>query len=142
MKVEEKLFVNRKPDAVFAFIADLQNEPRWRRNTVEVHAEGPLWLGSVGRTDFKFIGRSVEVDWCVIELEEDAVLCVEYRSDVRGGYDRYVLEPFGLYATTLTVELDISVAGFFGLMTPALRPALGRGLASDLHRLKRILEAW
>ena len=140
MRVEEKVFINRTAALVFTFVTDLENEPRWRSNTMAVDVAGPVGLGSEGHTDFRFMGRAVDSGWRVVEFEENALLCVEYSSGVRGGRDRYRLEPFGLYGMTLTVEVEIAAAGLLGLMTPALRPGLKTQLQRDLFSLKRILE--
>ena len=60
-------------------------------------------MGSTGTTMIRFMGREVEVRWEIVEFEQEARLCKEYASGVRGGRDRYTLQPFGLGSTIIQV---------------------------------------
>ena len=60
---------------------------------------------------------------------------------VRGGRDRYVLEPFGLGTTILKVEVEVEAAGLAGLLATGRRSWMERELRADLNRLKQIIEA-
>ena len=129
-------------DVVFGYLTSPVNEPRWRgsvlRNTPD--EPGVLRLGSTGGSLLRFMGREVEVPWEIVEFTDDARLCREYKSRVRGGRDLYMLQPFGIGSTIVEVELQVEASGLVGLLTSSRRSSMERELRADLQRLKAVLE--
>ena len=127
---------------VFGYLTSPVNEPRWRgsvlRNTPD--EPGVLRLGSTGDSLLRFMGREVEVPWEIVEFTDDARLCREYKSRVRGGRDLYMLQPFGIGSTIVEVELQVEASGLVGLLTSSRRSSMERELRADLQRLKAVLE--
>ena len=142
MRVTRKVFINRDRDVVFGYLASPANEPMWRASTVSTTVDRPggLALGSTGGSLLRFMGREVNVSWEIVEFEHDARLCKEYTSRVRGGRDRYVLQPFGLGATIVKTEVEVEAAGLMGLLTTSRRTSMEHELRTDLQHLKAILE--
>ena len=142
MRVTRKVFVNRNVDVVFGYLTSPVDEPRWRgsvlRNTPD--EPGVLRLGSTGDSLLRFMGREVEVPWEIVEFTDDARLCREYKSRVRGGRDLYMLQPFGIGSTIVEVELQVEASGLVGLLTSSRRSSMERELRADLQRLKAVLE--
>ena len=64
-----------------------------------------LRAGSADMSLISFMGRDVDVRWEIVEFEHETRLCGEYALGVRGGRDRYMLQPFGIGATIVEVEL-------------------------------------
>ena len=143
MRVTRKVFINRNVDMVFGYLASPTNEPWWRGSVLRSTPDEPgmLRVGSAGTSLIRFMGREVDVPWEIVELVDDARLCREYASGVRGGRDRYMLQPFGIGATIVKVEVEVEVAGLVGLLTTSRRSSMERELRADLQRLKAILEA-
>ena len=99
------------PDAAFAFIADLDNLPRWQSGVTgaEQLTDGPIAVGSVARVARSLMGQTIQADLTVTELDPprrlvlatevsgikvDAILTLEPRDggsratfgmDIRGG---------------------------------------------------------
>ena len=142
LRVTRKVFINRNVDVVFGYLTSPVNEPRWRgsvlRNTPD--EPGVLRLGSTGDSLLRFMGREVEVPWEIVEFTNDARLCREYKSRVRGGRDLYMLQPFGIGSTIVEVELQVEASGLVGLLTSSRRSSMERELRADLQRLKAVLE--
>ena len=142
LRVTRKVFVNRNVDVVFGYLTSPVDEPRWRgsvlRNTPD--EPGVLRLGSTGDSLLRFMGREVEVPWEIVEFTDDARLCREYKSRVRGGRDLYMLQPFGIGSTIVEVELQVEASGLVGLLTSSRRSSMERELRADLQRLKAVLE--
>ena len=143
MRVTRKVFINRNADVVFGYLASPASEPMWRASTLRTIPDRPgvLEVGSTGRSLLRFMGRDVDVRWEIVELEQEARLCREYTAGVRGGRDRYTLQPFGLGSTILQVEVDVEAAGLMGLLTTSRRTSMEHELRTDLQRLKAILES-
>lgn len=142
MRVTRKVFINRNPDVVFGYLSSPANEPIWRASILHSAADeqGLVGIGSTGGSLIRFMGRDVDVRWEIVEFEQEARLCKAYASGVRGGRDRYTLQPFGLGSTILQVKVDVEPAGLMGLLTTSRRTSMEHELRTDLKRLKAILE--
>lgn len=127
---------------MFGYLASPANEPMWRASTLRATPDRPgvVALGSTGRSLLRFMGRDVDVRWEIVEFEHEARLCREYTSRVRGGRDRYVLQPFGIRASIIEVQVEVEAAGLMGLLSTSRRTSMEHELRTDLQRLKSILE--
>ena len=143
MRITRKVFINRNLADVFGYLTSPATEPRWRRTVLESAFDEPgdLLAGSRGWSRIRFMGREVNVPWEIVEFVDEVRLCRKYSSGVRGGRDRYVLEPFGLGTTILKVEVEVEAAGLAGLLATGRRSWMERELRADLNRLKQIIEA-
>lgn len=142
MRVRRKVFINRNADVVFAYLSSASNEPIWRASVLRAAPDEPggVGIGGTGNSLIRFMGRDVDVRWEIVEFERDTRLCREYAPGVRGGRDRYMLQPFGLGTTVLEVEVEVEVGGLMGLLTTSRRRSMEHELRADLQRLKAILE--
>lgn len=142
MRVTRKVFIHRDPDFVFGYLASPANEPVWRASILRAEPDQPgePGIGSTGTSLVRFMGRDVDVRWEIVEFEQEARLCREYVSGVRGGRDRYLLQKFGTGATIVEAELEVEAAGLMGLLTTGRRTSMEHELRTDLQRLKAILE--
>ena len=142
MRVTRKVFINRNADVVFGYLALPTNEPSWRESVLHNTLEEPgqLGMGSAGTSLIRFMGRDVDVRWEIVEFEDETRLSRQYESGVRGGRDRYMLQPFGIGATIVEVEVEVEVGGLMGLLTTSRRTSMENELRTDLQRLKAILE--
>ena len=142
MRVTRKVFINRNPDVVFGYLASPANEPIWRASILSSSPDRPgvLESGATGTSLVRFMGRDVDVRWEIVEFEQEVHLCREYAPGVRGGRDRYRLQPFGLGSTIVQVEVDVEAAGLMGLLTTSRRTSMENELRTDLQRLKALLE--
>ena len=128
---------------MFGYLASPANEPMWRASTLRTTPDRPgvLALGSTGRSLLRFMGRDVDVRWEIVEFEHEARLCREYTSRVRGGRDVYSLQPFGMGASIIEVQVEVEAAGLMGLLTTSRRTSMEHELRTDLQHLKAILES-
>lgn len=137
------IHIDRPADEVFAFVADAENNPRWRSYVVETVwlDDGPMRVGRRGRQVSKVLGRPMAV---VAEIAEwDPPRHVAWRA-VAG---------FATVRTDCTVEpeaggcrLTIIAEGEFNsrvmrLLSPLAIAVAKRQADGDVKKLKAALEA-
>ncbi|MGH2450074.1 MAG: SRPBCC family protein [Candidatus Limnocylindria bacterium] len=137
---EARTTIQRPVDAVFAYVARLENLPEWQASTVDVKTnEADVAAGTKATVQFHFAGRNWASDLEVSEYDAGRRIGYRARSPVPGHY-LIALEPDG-GATTVHVTFTMEAGGFFRLAEPLLRGSVRRDIEGDLANLKDILEA-
>ena len=138
VRVEVQHTVRHPVDAVFRFMADPANRPRWQENTqrVAMLTEPPVGLGARWRETTTGLG-TYEAEVVGFELGR---LWVE-EADTRQGHGRITVAfaPDGPAATHLRVTVEIHLRGMRRMMGSALAPLIRRQLPKDLERLEALL---
>jgi carbon monoxide dehydrogenase subunit G len=137
---EHSVEIRRTPEEVFAFVTDPAVYTRWQPSlvSVELHAPGPLELGSRATEVRRFLGRELETTWTCVEhrpCTRSAIECSGGPVPFRGTFE---LEPSPAGTTfTWTVETWGAAARLGG---PVAGLATRRELAANAGRLKELLE--
>jgi quercetin dioxygenase-like cupin family protein len=142
IRIERSVEIERPPEEVFAFVADLRNDSRWNSAIDEVRqtSEGPLDVGTTFRTAAHFLGRRFETPEKVTEYEPDRKLSTEVSSGpLRFTGSRIVEGVAG--GTRLTLTAEGRSGGFFGIAEPIFARLAARRLETELSKLKDLLEA-
>jgi uncharacterized membrane protein len=140
--VEVSLVIKRPVDEVFAFLADLENNMRWRSSQIEVRktSKGPISVGTTYRMVNNVLGRRIEGEGVVTEYEQNR----KYTSVSRSGYlpleARRVFEPVD-GGTRVTLVLRAEPAGFFKIAQPLFATMARRRIESDAANLKDLMES-
>lgn len=136
--------IARPVEAVFAFLADGENTPRWYEAVV--HAEkltaGAVRAGTVYRMVRRLPQGRVENRVEVSELEPNVRVTLRSLDGPTPFTYRYGLEPVD-GGTRLTLEGAISGEGLRGaaaLLAPLASGFFKRGMADNLRTLKHVLE--
>ena len=68
--------INRTVEEVFAFTDNITTEGIWRGELVDSEqlTDGPVGVGTQGRTLWKIMGRTVESTWEIIEYEPNRIV--------------------------------------------------------------------
>jgi uncharacterized protein YndB with AHSA1/START domain len=141
VKSAESVLIDRKPDEVYRYVADLRNEPNWHVDIASVPPETDS-LPVVGRAyalKFKpFMGKT-EGTFTIVEVEPGAR--VVYRADFAGLQPRitYTVEPVGDGAR-FTRSVEMRPTGLKALMTPLMAFMVPRRNKVFVENLKRALE--
>lgn len=140
--VEVRVWIDRRVEDVYAYVADLDRWPEWRSDVVggELLTEGPMAVGSRARGIAKILGRPVAIDVEVTALEPGARL--GYRP-IKGPLRTNNLYTFESQdgGTLVVLTDDLGLTGVFRVMLPVM-PALVRSVYSkNLAGLKATLEA-
>jgi uncharacterized membrane protein len=134
--------IDRPQVEVFAFLSDLENDPRWRREWVDAQrtSEGPIGVGTTTSLFAKVLGRRTEVVYAVTEYDPGrAVTWKTVRGPLPLTFRRSV-EAEG-DGTRVTMGYAGDFRGLLGLLRPLIVPMGKRALRGDLPTLKQLLES-
>ncbi|HEX6129253.1 MAG TPA: SRPBCC family protein [Candidatus Limnocylindria bacterium] len=131
------------PDEVFAFVADLENLPRWQTGIVsaELTTPGPIGAGSRAHVVRELLGQRLAVDLALVDHQPGRRL--ELTSATSGIGVRAILElapEDG--ATRLAFTMEIKAQNMF--MTPVegmVAGAAERDIADSLARVRSYFPA-
>jgi uncharacterized protein YndB with AHSA1/START domain len=134
--------IRRPPDQVAAYAMDPANDRDWigALTRVEVLGDGAVAPGTRVRRVARFLGRDMEYVNEITELDRPRRLAMR---SVKAPFPMtvtYEFEPAG-DGTLMRIHTGGDASGFYKLATPALAAMVKRGVAGDLKRLKRTLEA-
>ncbi len=141
MKVKVQVEINAAAEDVFAYVADLSNNPEWQSGveTTEWTSEPPLRVGSRCR---QTLDDGTTVGYEVIAISPGRSITI---STVSGAAVPAIItrtvQKLDVDRSRVRMELDGKVRGWRKAITPLLRKAIGSSITSDYRRLKRTLES-
>ena len=140
MRYASTISIRANPTAVFDYLAQFENVPRWNYAIAETHktSAGPVGVGTTYRQR-RTLPRPAEEAFAVIEFERPVRLAVEGEFGPFSGVLRYTLEPDG-NATILTNEAELAGRGLASLLGPVAGGRVRDSVAANLAELKAILE--
>jgi len=135
-----KLTIDRPPAAVFAYLVDLENLPRWNYAISDTRkvTTGPVGVGTRYRQSRTIPARTHE-SLEVTELDTDRRLAVSGSLNALPAKISYELQPEGR-ATVLTNTIELRPSGLLSLLAPIATREIKSAVAANLQILKQILE--
>jgi hypothetical protein len=132
--------IDRRRADVFAFLARLENVPRWNYAIAETHkiTTGPVAVGTQYRQT-RTLPTPREEMLEVVGFEPDRWLAIRGGLGPFAGEVTYRLE-LADGATVLSNAMDLQPAGPARLLAPLMAPRVKSAVAENLNVLKRILE--
>jgi uncharacterized membrane protein len=142
-KAGGSIHIDRPADEVFAFVADAENNPRWRSYVVETTwlDDGPMRVGRRGRQVSRVLGRPMAVVAEIVVWDPPrrvAWQAVQGFATVRT--DCSVEPEDGGCRLTITAEGEFT-SRVMRLLSPLAIGIAKRQAASDAKKLKAALEA-
>jgi len=139
---ELSIVINRPTEEVFAVLANLENDIKWRREWVETKktSEGPLGVGATFRLVSEFLGRRIPTVYEVTEYEPNQITAWKAVSGPLPLTFRRTFESVE-GGTRVTIRYEAEVRGFIKLAEPLLVRAGKRQLEGDFPKLKGLMEA-
>jgi uncharacterized membrane protein len=142
LDVTAEAVVDRSREAVFAFMADPANDPKWIVNlrSARLLGDGPIAEGARVERLAHFLGRRIEYVLEIVGLDPGARL--EMRS-VKAPFPMhitYTFEDAAAGGTTVRNRVAGEVGGFFAAFGPLMPRMVRRNVQRDLDRLKNVLE--
>jgi carbon monoxide dehydrogenase subunit G len=143
-KFEGTAVIDRPIEAVFAFLADGENDPKFSPRVLEMAkaTDGPPGVGTVYRSTVKDAGMTTKREFKLTEFEPPTrIRWSEVSKNLvtasEGGYD---LAPAGA-GTQLTVHNVLEGHGFGKLLEPLAVRAARKDADKFAHRIKEAVEA-
>ncbi len=143
IRVTAEVEVYRPSEAVFAYLSDFENNPRWQGGMREARftSEPPLRAGSTYDQVATFLGRRIVSSFEVVALEPGRSISI---ATTQSSFPIRVtrrVEPIDAASTRVTAEIEGDATGFFRVASPILRWIVQRSVRKDYANLKRVLES-
>jgi len=140
--IERTVRVDRPLEAVWTYLSDFRSTNDWDPGTVEtVRSSGDGGVGTVYHNTSKFLGREVEVDYTVVELESQRLLRLHGENKSVSLTDTITFDGDARSAT-VTYTARFELKGAARLADPLMRFPLKKlgdeaeqGLRDNLNRL-------
>jgi uncharacterized protein YndB with AHSA1/START domain len=142
-RIESAVSISRPVEAVFAFVADANNDKRWRSMVVETRwlSGTPGQVGARYRQVLSQPGSTYEADSEVTAAEPNRRLAFQtFARDQVKLNGTWSFAPEGVH-TRLRLTLEVELLGMKRLAQPVIRVAMQRGFDEALGKLKAHLEA-
>ncbi len=138
---ELSIVINRPIEEVFAALADLENDIKWRSEWVETkNMSGcSLGVGATFRLTGEFLGRRMPIVYEVIEYEPNQSAAWKTVSGpVPMKFQRTFERVDG--STRFTIKYEAEVRGLFKLAWPLFAGTVKRMHEGDLRKVKELME--
>ncbi len=136
---ENSVVIDKRRSEVFAFVADHENDPKWRPGVADIKRASGEGQGAIYTQGVKGpMGRRIDADIEVTAYQPDTLLAFRTLAGP--------VRPEGSYrfedadgGTRVTFSLNASVGGAKKLMAPMVAKSM-RSEVAALDNLKRVLE--
>jgi uncharacterized membrane protein len=139
---ELSIVINRPIEEVFGFLANLENDIKWRSEWVETKntSGGAFGVGATFCLTGEFLGRRVPTIYEVTEYEPNRNAAWKA---VSGPLPLKFWRTFerGEGGTRFTIKYEAEVRGFFNLVMLFLAGTVKRQHEGDLRKVKELMEA-
>jgi uncharacterized membrane protein len=137
---ESEAEIQRPIAEVFGFLADAENDPKWRRGVIEISRVSGSGVGARYRQGVKGPGgRRLDADIEITQLEPDSLIGFRATSGPVRPTGQYRLESAGS-GTRVHFTLDADLPGLKKVMAPVVQKTMNSEVG-QLENLKRVLEA-
>jgi uncharacterized protein YndB with AHSA1/START domain len=140
--IESTEWIDRPVEQVFAFVADVRNDPQWHTDVLEAEYDSPgqLTTGATFRTRFKpFMGLS-EGTGSVTAYEPPRRVVLTQQMGKLEPVLTLTVEPDG-GGSRITRRLQMEAVGMLRIVAPFTGGMMRKRNAGFLGNLKRLLEA-
>jgi uncharacterized protein YndB with AHSA1/START domain len=134
--------IDRPRAEVFAFAADPANATAWYKNirAVEWETQPPAAVGSRLRFSARFLGRSLEYTYEVLEVEAGSRFVMATAAGPFPMETTYTFADAEGGGTRMELRNRGEPSGFAAVTAPVMAGAMRRANEADLRRLKALLE--
>ena len=142
MKMSNSIVIRRPLEDVFAFMSNIEHEPQWRPNVMEVKVTSglPLRQGSTYLYVVKMMNRQMRTEGKITSFEPNRGWSFESVSGAIPLKGNVALEP-AHEGTKVTLGGEVTLRGLLNLFAPLMRGMMGRRVNGDLQNLKKLMES-
>ncbi|MBV9605519.1 MAG: SRPBCC family protein [Solirubrobacterales bacterium] len=132
--------IRRPMSEVFAFLADGENDPRWRTGVIDIRRKSGQGRGAIYEQGVKGpFGRRVPADYEITAYEPDRRIGFRAIAGPVRPEGSYELAALDSGATRVTFALRAEPRGLAKLMSPMVTKTM-RSEVAQLDRLRAVLE--
>ncbi len=143
IEIEKSTVINRPVEEVFAYVADVENEPQWISEVMEVRrtSDGPIGVGSTYDNVVHFLGRQIVDPHEVVQYEPNKKFTFKSHSGQISFEGTHAFEPTTNGATRFTFVASGETGTLFRLAEPIVNRMINRQWDANVANLKELLEA-
>ena len=143
IRIDVEEAIDRPAADVFAYLADMQNNPRWQKGMQSCRwtSDPPLRLGSTYDQVARFLGKEIVSSFEVVEFEPGERIRIRTTSGTMPIDVTREVTPVDGGRSTVRATVTGDPTGVFRLAAPLMRWVVRRSVTRDYRRLKEILES-
>ncbi|MEX0762125.1 MAG: SRPBCC family protein [Dehalococcoidia bacterium] len=137
-----KTTVNRTPDEVFAYLANVERAPEWVPDILEVEklTDGPVGVGTRFHQKVRQGAVTADVTVEITEFEPGRLLAQKGEGGPASFTGRFTLQPDG-DRTEITHEYTMQLSGMARMLAPVISQWVRKNTETSFTNLKRALNA-
>lgn len=142
LEVTSTRTVARPASEVFAFVADMSNNPQWQTGMQSCvwTSEPPIAVGSTYDQVAGFLGKEIRTSFEVTEFEANSKIRIESRSGPMPLDITRSVRALDDETSAVTAIIRGDSSGLFKIFTPVMKIMVNRSVQADYNRLKDLLE--
>jgi uncharacterized membrane protein len=134
-----EIVIDRLPDDVFRFLADPENDPRWRSGVLDIKRVSGSGVGALYAQGVKGPGgRRISADIEITELTPGEGIAFQTLTGPVRPRGQYMISTADR-GTRVRFELEADLKGLKRLMAPMVQRTMNNEVG-QLDRLKRVME--
>jgi len=140
MEVTTSVDIAAPPEEVFAYLAEMENNPKWQSGMVSARwtSDGPIGVGSAYDQVATFLGRKIESTFEVEAYQPGRMIRASSTASSFPITFTRMVEPTES-GTKVTAIITGDASGFFKLAEPILRMMVQRSVDGDYRNLRKVL---
>lgn len=141
IEVTSSVEIDRPANAVFAFVADAENNPEWQGGMRSCRwiTEPPIRVGSIYRQEAVFLGRTIESTFEVVTFQPGSSITIATLESTFPIRVTRSVQPLGPDRCRVSAKVRGDPSGTMRLFAPILLWMVQRSVRSDYRRLRRHL---
>jgi uncharacterized protein YndB with AHSA1/START domain len=142
IEIVAEVEIDRAPDEVFAFLADMSNNPSWQKGMRECRwtSEPRLRTGSTYDHVARFLGKQIVSSFEVTELDPGHRIRIRTTGGTMPIDVTREVDPIGGGRSMVHAVVTRDPTGVFRLAAPIMRWLVRSSVAADYKRLNALLE--
>lgn len=143
MEVTSSIEIARDADDVFAYLADMSNNPQWQsgQQRCEWTSPAPHGLGSTYDQEARFLGKTIVSAFEVVEYEPGRVIRIKTTGGTMPIDVTRTVRPTGDRSTRVEAIVRGDPPRWMAMLGPVMRRMVQRSVRQDYEQLKTLLEA-
>ncbi|WP_109471692.1 SRPBCC family protein [Ornithinimicrobium cavernae] len=127
MQIERRMSTDRDAARAFAYLSDFETTTEWDPGTVRtVRESGDGGVGTRYRNTSRFLGRTTEVIYTVVELDPAGRIALRGENASLVARDTITVRPAAAGGSTVDYRAEFAFRGWVRLLRPVLALALER----------------
>jgi len=131
-EAERSAVIARPAEEVFAFLANLENLPRWQSGVLraELTSSGPIGVGSTAVVERRMFGQQIAADLVVTAYEPPRRIVLDTEASGVSVQARVGIEPLDAARSRVTFGMAMEASGFF---MKAVEPMVAQAAEADIE---------